>query len=418
MSNPSDEAIDTLINYLKQKKLTYILDKLNDINLLTKLRRRKGDYILDIFAPPANVFKEFRAEMLYVFNGETDGVEENLSYPDLQLDTNTIITWSKAVTIFDNTVSSAKNEDNLIIIPIKIYLYNGAVKTNSKTYKPDIGSSEKEEQKIATKMLISSVKNGTGFDCVKFNGYSLRKFLTSWVIYESSGGSSAATSNKEKDADIIYNLAASLVKYCFGWGKKETDDSLNYNLLLGERLSYSPYVTILSLIAPCVGLLSNTEVENWDGLFDKSASGKNIYKDVLKTLLKSSRKVDLTPNFASADELINIYISFCKNRYNNIFKNNEVTACSMLVTDMIRFCLLSKKNPNRLSDLKHFVIEIYGKNEDINKKILLNKMTKKENINDEFFADFYESDVVLATINNSNNNRYEENIEKELNGLF
>ena len=67
MSNPSNEAIDTLINYLKQKKLTYVLDKLNDINLLSKLRRRKGDYILDIFAPPVSVFKEFRPEMLYIY---------------------------------------------------------------------------------------------------------------------------------------------------------------------------------------------------------------------------------------------------------------------------------------------------------------------------------------------------------------
>ena len=166
---------------------------------------------------------------------------------------------------------------------------------------------------------------------------------------------------------------------------------------MGERLSYSPYVTILSLIAPCAGLLSNTEVENWNGLFDKSASGKNLYKDVLKTLLKSSRKVDVTPNF-----LINIYISFCKNRYNNIFKNNEVTACCMLATDMMRFCLLNKENVNGLSDLKYFVLEIYSKNEDIIKKILLNKMTKKENINEEVFVEFYNSDVVLATINNSN----------------
>lgn len=372
-----------------QDNYPHVYRTLNDCKFFNNIRN-KQDFNLKILAPPADLISEFHLKNLFKYRAyNSENKEDKEEEPkNVQLKSRIVVSWRTPEVLIDNEVCCIKIYPGERIMPV------------NNTFDASIFSSSKKEKQIATKQLVSHLKVGLGFYNFDAGSPKSRGYLISILmgLYRKS------------DDSLLYSLASSLIDHCF-----HTDNNVQLNKYLAERLSFNPLISLLQLLLPNVGMLSNDHIKSWKGTFDNKKSPYVLYKDSLFGALKAARPVDVKPFSQTVDQLLDEYVQWTKERYPIKDLDSERFGVGMFFIDVMRYyyCNYSSSNADLVVDLENILLDLcLGEKQTRSElKRRLAVLSDFDEILQEGFI--FESDLPMTTIDlGEHSNREEEKREK------
>ncbi|MCB1712352.1 MAG: hypothetical protein KDH96_07725, partial [Candidatus Riesia sp.] len=352
----------------------------------------KKDIIINFLIPPENqvnalLSTSYSTPEFFIicnhYNKEDAVLKKQIN--DYKISSTLKVIWNKPIEFHKD------EEKNL-----KIFLTYGNVKLKKTDDFLSITSTDIHNREQALKKLLTNIQLGNGFR------KNLDKNEEIWAIVFKV----VKMLMKRKDTrDCVYGLALSLINHIF--------DNMSLNKKIAERLSFSPYVTLVSLLAPHIGLLTKNDITGWDGRFYNNNNCKAAYFEKLeKILFENDCSFEMVPinNKYDIQTLIFVYNDWVHKKYSDLKSNYNISGIGMLIVDIFRCIVLS--DPYLKDDKTDIMISIISDNICYIKKPseehMISELMGSYTLNSFISKKFLKSELVKTVICGSRNNRKEE----------